>query len=96
MRRPVLDFARLTNLADGIFAVAMTFLAFTIQLPATSSQSPMGAWRQAAALLPQLVILAFSYGLAARCWMLHYEMHAVIVRRAVQLHRACLRQPSWC
>ncbi len=27
------DFARLTNLADGIFAVAMTFLAFSIQLP---------------------------------------------------------------
>ncbi len=42
MRGPGLDFARLTNLADGIFAVAMTFLAFTIQLPATSSQSSDG------------------------------------------------------
>jgi hypothetical protein len=27
------DFARLTNLADGILAVAMTFLAFTIPVP---------------------------------------------------------------
>jgi len=81
MRGPTLDFARLTNLADGIFAVAMTFLAFTIQLPATSSQSPEGELAlKLLALLPQLVILAFSYGLAARYWVLHYKMHAIIVR----------------
>jgi uncharacterized membrane protein len=36
MRRPILEFGRLTNLADGIFSVAMTFLAFTIQLPAVA------------------------------------------------------------
>jgi uncharacterized membrane protein len=81
MRGPTLDFARLTNLADGIFAVAMTFLAFTIQLPATSSQSLDGGLAlKMRALLPQLVILAFSYGLAARFWILHYKMHAIIVR----------------
>jgi uncharacterized membrane protein len=81
MRGPALDFARLTNLADGIFAVAMTFLAFTIQLPATSSQSPDGGLSlKMLALLPQLVILAFSYGLAARFWILHNKMHAIIVR----------------
>jgi hypothetical protein len=33
MRSDTLDFARLTNLADGIFAVAMTFLAYSIQVP---------------------------------------------------------------
>lgn len=81
MRGPALDFARLTNLADGIFAVAMTFLAFTIQLPATSSEGPDGGLaRKLLALLPQLVILAFSYALAARYWVLHYKMHAIIVR----------------
>ena len=45
MRGPVLEFGRLTNLADGIFAVAMTFLAFTIQLPATSEGGDGGLAR---------------------------------------------------
>jgi uncharacterized membrane protein len=80
MRGPALDFARLTNLADGIFAVAMTFLAFTIQLPATSSEGPNGGLAaKLLALLPQLVILALSYALAARYWVLHYKMHTIIV-----------------
>jgi uncharacterized membrane protein len=82
MRGPPFDFARLTNLADGIFAVAMTFLAFTIQLPAaTSSEGRDGGLAlKLVALLPQLVILAFSYALAARYWVLHYKMHAIVVR----------------
>jgi len=79
-RRRELDFARLTNLADGIFAVAMTFLAFTIQLPATSEGADGGLARKLMALLPQLVTLAFSYSLAARYWVLHYKMHAIIGR----------------
>jgi hypothetical protein len=40
-RRRVLVFDRLTNLADGIFGVAMTFLAFTIQHPA-AGEGPDG------------------------------------------------------
>ena len=46
-RKPVLDSTRLTNLADGIFAVAMTFLAFTIQLPAAGEGTRWRACRQA-------------------------------------------------
>jgi uncharacterized membrane protein len=82
MRGPPFDFGRLTNLADGIFAVAMTFLAFTIQLPAaTSSEGPDGGLaHKLLALLPQLVILALSYALAARYWVLHYKLHTIIVR----------------
>lgn len=79
MRGPVLDFGRLTNLADGIFAVAMTFLAFTIQLPATSQGRDGGLALKLVALLPQLAVLAISYVLAARFWVLHYKMHAVVV-----------------
>jgi uncharacterized membrane protein len=33
MRNDSDDFARFTNLADGIFAVTMTFLAFAIPVP---------------------------------------------------------------
>jgi uncharacterized membrane protein len=37
MRNDSHDFLRFTNLADGIFAVAMTSLAFTIQVPPPGS-----------------------------------------------------------
>ena len=47
-RRPVLVFDRLTNLADGIFGVAMTFLAFTIQVPAAGEGPDGGTCRRGA------------------------------------------------
>jgi uncharacterized membrane protein len=74
LRKPVLEFSRLTNLADGIFAVAMTFLAFTIQLPAAGGGPDGGLAGKLSALLPQLLLLAISYVISARCWVLHYRM----------------------
>jgi uncharacterized membrane protein len=79
-RRPVLVFDRLTNLADGIFGVAMTFLAFTIQLPAAGEGRDGGLAGKLIALLPQFLTLALSFFFSARCWVLHYRMHSVIVR----------------
>jgi uncharacterized membrane protein len=79
-RRPVLVFDRLTNLADGIFGVAMTFLAFTIQLPAAGEGPDGGLAGKLIALLPQLLTLALSFFFSARCWVLHYRLHSVIVR----------------
>jgi uncharacterized membrane protein len=80
MRNDGHDFARLTNLADGIFAVAMTFLAFTIQVPAPGV-GPDGALTQRlGAMLPQFGTLAFSFCVAARIWLVHFKMHGVIRR----------------
>ena len=80
MRIPQLEFARLTNLADGIFGVAMTFLAFTIQIPTVAEGPDGGLAGKLTALLPQFLTLAFSYAFSARCWVLHYRMHSVIAR----------------
>jgi uncharacterized membrane protein len=80
MRNDSHDFARLTNLADGIFAVAMTFLAFTIQVPAPGPGPDGGLARRLAAMLPQFGTLAFSFCVAARLWLLHFKMHGVIRR----------------
>jgi uncharacterized membrane protein len=74
------DFARLTNLADGIFAVAMTFLAFQIQLPAPEHGQPADVLAKLHAALPQLGALVVTYLLAARYWLLHCDMHRAIVR----------------
>jgi uncharacterized membrane protein len=80
VRRPVLEFGRLTNLADGIFGVAMTFLAFSIQLPAVGYGPDGGLAGKLTALLPQFLTLALSFAFSARCWLLHYHMHSVIIR----------------
>ncbi len=80
MRNDGHDFARLTNLADGIFAVAMTFLAFTIQVPTAGPGQDGGLAHRLGAMLPQFGTLAFSFCVAARLWSLHFKMHGVIRR----------------
>jgi uncharacterized membrane protein len=74
------DFARLTNLADGIFAVAMTFLAFTIQVPPPGPGPDGNLAARLGAMLPQFGTLALSFLIAARLWMLHFKMHLIIRR----------------
>jgi uncharacterized membrane protein len=80
MRNDGHDFARLTNLADGIFAVAMTFLAFTIQVPPPGPGPDGGLAQRLGAMLPQFGTLAFSFCVAARLWSLHFRMHGAIRR----------------
>jgi len=80
MRNDSHDFARLTNLADGIFAVAMTFLAFTIQVPPAGPGPDGGLAARLGAMLPQFGTLALSFFIAGRLWMLHFRMHRVITR----------------
>jgi uncharacterized membrane protein len=79
-QRAWLEFNRLTNLADGIFAVAMTFLCFTIQIPAPGKGPHGELGPRLIAMLPQLSALTLSFFLAARYWYLHYRMHAVLRR----------------
>ena len=80
MRNDSHDFARLTNLADGIFAVAMTFLAFTIQVPPPGPGPDGKLAARLGAMLPQFGTLALTFFIAARLWMLHYKMHRVVTR----------------
>jgi len=80
MRDKSHDFARLTNLADGIFAVAMTFLAFSIQIPPPGPGSDGSLAARLRVMLPEFSTLALSFFIAARLWMLHFRMHRVITR----------------
>jgi uncharacterized membrane protein len=80
MRTESHDFARLTNLADGIFAVAMTFLAFTIQVPPPGPGPDGSLAPRLGAMLPQFGTLALSFIVAGRIWLLHFKMHRVILR----------------
>jgi uncharacterized membrane protein len=67
------EFARLVNLSDAVFAIAMTLLVLTLETP----QVP--ASELAAALgreLPQLVAFLLSFALVANIWWQHHKLFA--------------------
>jgi uncharacterized membrane protein len=72
MRKDSIEIARLLNLSDSVFAVAMTFLAFTIALPRPAEHASLPD--QLIALLPQLFALGFSYFVVARVWLVHHRI----------------------
>jgi hypothetical protein len=69
-----LEFARVVNLSDAVFAIAMTLLVFTLfEVP------DVPADRLAAELagqLPQLVAFVLSFGLVANIWWAHHRFFA--------------------
>jgi uncharacterized membrane protein len=67
------EFARVVNLSDAVFAIAMTLLVLTLETP----QVP--ASELAAALgreLPQLVAFLLSFALVANIWWQHHKLFA--------------------
>lgn len=63
-------FGRVTGLSDGVFAIAMTLLVFTLAAPTVSDE------RLAAALvdqLPQLLTTMLSFALVANLWWQHHR-----------------------
>ncbi len=67
------EFARVANLSDAVFAIAMTLLVLTLDVPASSGD------RLAAALLeqlPQLVAFVLAFALVANLWWQHHKLMA--------------------
>jgi uncharacterized membrane protein len=71
--RDSLEFARVANLADALFAIAMTLLVLGIEVDA------VGAGRVAAGLaevVPNLVAFALGFALVANIWWQHHKFVA--------------------
>ncbi len=64
---------RIIGLSDGVFAIAITLLVLTIDVPynLTSSEEVRGFLRQA---LPQLVAYAVAFMVIGTFWLRHYRM----------------------
>jgi uncharacterized membrane protein len=64
---------RIIGLSDGVFAIAITLLVLTIDVPynLTSSDDVSGFLRQA---LPQLVVYALAFMVIGTFWLRHYRM----------------------
>src|ERR671915_423288 len=64
---------RIIGFSDGVFAISITLLVLTINVPSnlTSSEEVSGFLRQA---LPQLVVYAAAFMVIGTFWLRHYRM----------------------
>jgi uncharacterized membrane protein len=75
--RDTLEFSRVVNLSDGVFAIAMTLLVLTLDVPDPRSSD------LAAALVdrvPQFVAFVLSFLLVANIWWAHHKFFSLLER----------------
>jgi uncharacterized membrane protein len=88
--RDTLEFARITTLFDGVFAIAMTLLVVTLEIPDVPAD---GLGRALAAQIPQIVTLILSFALVSQIWWEHHkllEMFALLEPVMVGINLALL------
>jgi uncharacterized membrane protein len=71
--RDTLEFARVVNLSDAVFAIAMTLLAFKVEAPALVGGGP-----DLAATVPQLLAFLLSFAVVANFWWHHHRLFALM------------------
>jgi uncharacterized membrane protein len=65
------EFARVANLSDAVFAIAMTLLVLTIDVPDVPTADLASALRED---LPQLGAYALAFALIASQWYMHHKL----------------------
>ena len=72
--RGTAEFARVANLSDAVFAIAMTLLVLTLDTP---SAPPGGLAAALVDQLPQLVAFLLAFALVANLWWQHHKLVAL-------------------
>ncbi len=72
-RNPV-EFSRLLNLSDGVFAIALTLLVLSLEIPPGLDTSDL--YSELLNVTPMLVAFLVSVGIIALFWFSHYEIFA--------------------
>lgn len=67
-------FARVVNLSDAVFAIAMTLLVLTIEVP-TATHPIAGQLR---AQVPQLAAFVLSFALVSYFWWVHHRLFSLL------------------
>ncbi len=67
------EFSRVTNLSDAVFAIAMTLLVLTLDVPEPGSG---GLTSELVDQLPQLVAFGLAFALIANLWWQHHQLLA--------------------
>jgi uncharacterized membrane protein len=69
------EFARVASLSDAVFAIAMTLLVLTLDVPDVPSPSLAG---ELAARAPQLIAFLLSFVLVANVWWAHHKFFGLL------------------
>jgi uncharacterized membrane protein len=69
-------FVRVSNLTDGVFAIAVTLLAFGLEVP----RSDHHLTRHVLELWPDLLAYFLSFAVVGRFWILHHRFFATLER----------------
>jgi uncharacterized membrane protein len=71
--RDTLEFGRIVNLSDGVFAIALTLLVLGLELPDAGVGSMAEGLR---GRLPNLIAFALGFALVANIWWEHHKLVA--------------------
>ncbi len=88
--RETVEFARLVNLSDAVFAIAMTLLVLGLAVPDVRTDQLAG---ELARTLPQLAAFVLGFALIGNVWWQHHKLFARLARldrRLVALNLAFL------
>jgi uncharacterized membrane protein len=69
--RDSIEFARLANLSDAVFAIAMTLLVLGLEVPDVRAEDLMG---EIVGLAPHLLAFVLSFALVANIWWQHHKL----------------------
>ena len=95
------EFGRIVNFSDGVFAIAITLLVLTLEVPETSGDLS----RQLADQVPDLLAYAISFAVLAKLWVIHHRFFGALAefdgnlidRKSTRLnssHESTSRMPS--
>ncbi len=71
-----LEFTRIVAFSDGVFAIAITLLVLSLQIPQGLSDFPKALRDQ----LPNFFAFALSFAVLARVWLFHHRFFAALGR----------------
>ena len=75
MSKKTYEKVRITQISDGVFAIAMTLLVVDLKIPADDALSSSQAFRQALLdHLPHVMSWMLSFVMLARFWFLHHSL----------------------
>jgi len=79
-KRPTYSTERLSALADGVFAVALTLLVLDLKLPPVPAGSQQALIADLEGQIPNLIAWLISFVLVARFWVVHHAIVASLAR----------------
>lgn len=69
------EFARVANLSDAVFAIAMTLLVLTLDVQEVAAEALARALSD---VLPQLIAFLLAFALVASVWWAHHKLFAML------------------